>query len=629
MSSQSYDKHRVPVSQRHMSKEASQTSDGRMVTVSFDGTDVQVAPGTTILDAAQRVGVRIPTLCTHEDLCVVGNCRICVVEVEGRDALQAACAFPVTESIRVTTQSAKIRTARQHMIQLLLAHHSGDCFSCRRNGTCELSSLAAEFGVDSVAFEKNADGRTQDYSSLALSRDMNKCVLCRRCVRACIDMQEVGVMEAVGKGDHIEIETFGNKPLKDVVCIGCGQCVARCPTAALSYPDETSKVWEAIDHPQKHVVIQIPVSVRASIGEALGNSPGTALGEQLVSQLYRMGFSRVVDAQLGVSLAIQEQAMELMSLLFSTKARKGAIERIVFSSNSSGWVRYMEHFLPTFLQYLSPLKSPEQLMGTIVRTHYAAHFGIDSSSIVSVAAVPCASKKVEAAGPLALTNGYRNIDYAITTQELAKMIRESGAHLASLPAQSFDSLIEPTAISTFSPFHSVLHMLSGVLFKMITGSRLTKEVSIEYTAPFNLPGAYMMKIPIDKVSPDVSAVLGEDADPSQMVGQSLVFGKCEGTANAKKVIEDICKGGAFSSCHYIEFLACPDGCLGGGGQPVPTNRTIRQARKEAFPLQLAYPDDIDSYIKDLHTRCLQKSLSGGFNRDHLFTSYTPRGKFIK
>lgn len=630
MSSKSYDKKRVPVSQRHMSQEASIVSDGKHVPVTLNGRSIFVTPGTTILEAAQNIGIRIPTLCTHEDLCVVGNCRVCVVEVEGYDSLQAACAYPITECITVRTHSAKIRKVRQHMLKLLLAHHTGDCFVCRRNATCELSQLAVEFGVDTVTFKKNEESRTQDASARTLVRDMNKCVLCRRCVRACIDMQEVGVMEAVGKGDHIEIETFGNKSMVDVVCIGCGQCVSRCPTAALTYSDDTRKVWQAIDDPRKHVVIQLPPSVRSSIAETIGLPPGTLFCGELISQIRGMGFDKVFDTQLANSLAVQEQAKQLMELLFSTRSERGATERIVFSSNSSGWVKYMEHFTPTFLQYLSPLKSPEQLLGTLVRTHYTHRTNIEPSSIVSVAAVPCASKKNETESSLAVTAGMKNVDYALTTLELGKMIKESGVHLSHLPQQPFDSFFDDGSdITEFPPFHSMLHMLSGVLYQMITGEPLTSEVDVAYTAPFDIPGAFIMSIPIHHVADSASTWLADDADPKQMEGEALVFGKCEGTANAKKVIEDICKGGPFSKCHYIEFLACPDGCVGGGGQPVPTGKIIRQSRKEAFPPQTAFTPAQRNYLEELHQRCSTTQLPGGFTKDDFFTRYTPRGKFIK
>lgn len=625
----SYDNKRVPVSQRLMSREAQLATDGQMISLELDGHKIDVEPGTTILDAASKVGVHIPTLCTHPDLCVVGNCRVCVVEVEGKDALQAACAYPITESIVVRTHSSQIRLARRHIIELILAHHEGDCFACSRSQNCELSALASEFGVDSIQFEPNATKRTVDKSSIALMRDMNKCVLCRRCVRACIDMQEVGVMEAVGKGDAIEIQTFSNKPLKDVVCIGCGQCVSRCPTAALTYADDTQHVWNALDDANKHVVIQLSPSVRASIAETFGMAPGTLICEKLIGQLHTMGFANVFDSQIAVGLAIVEQARQIIANICSKDVQKKHSQRVVFSSNSSGWVKYMEHFIPSYLQYLSPLKGAEQLLGTLVRTHYASRFGIDEGSIVSVAAVPCAAKKVEATNSLSFTKNARNVDYCITTRELGKMLRESGVQLDQMENHSFDSLIASGEISTFLPFNSMLHMLAGVLYQLLTGNELKPTVPIAYTSPFGIPGAYIMTVPIDKVVTHKTHLWEDDFDYGLIEGRPLVLGKCEGTANAKRVIEDIERGGVFSGCHYIEFLACPDGCFGGGGQPVPTNSRIRQSRKEAFPTKIKFPKPQFRYLESLYQRCIANELGGNFKREDLFTSYTPRGKFIK
>ncbi|MBN2530582.1 MAG: (2Fe-2S)-binding protein [Deltaproteobacteria bacterium] len=619
-----YDKKRVPVSQRHMSREATVHSDGTLVSVTVDGRNVDVEPGTTILEAATRLGIHIPTLCTHEDLCVVGNCRICVVEVSGIDTLQAACAWPITEPISVHTHSARIRRVRHHMIQLLLAHHPGECHACMRNGNCELSALAQAHGVTDVAFARQEETRLHDASSLLLIRDMKKCVLCRRCVRACIDMQEVGVMEAVGKGERIEIETFGNKPMRNVVCIGCGQCISHCPTAALVNPDETARVWQAIESPSKHVVIQLSPAVRVALTEALGMPPGTVECERLISMLRATGFDAVFDTQLAVSLVVEAQAKQIVQRLSNESTDGTAPRWPILSSNCSGWVKYMEYFAPHQLKFMSRLKSPQQLMGTLIRAHFAKFYGGDPSAVFSVSAVPCTAHKAEADSPLSVTAGDKNIDCAITTVELAKMLKASGARLSQAAKGQFDNLFLYNTPMTSTPFNSMLHLLCGAVYRRVTGRLLTRSVEVDYRAPFAISGAYIMEIPTGSI--DASH---DRPELAALKGQPLRFGKCEGTANAKKVLEDIRRGGPFSKCHFIEFLACPDGCFGGGGHPVPTGRQIRQARREAFPVNTNLPKEELDWITDLFNQCTDGRLEGTFSNDDFFTGYMPRGKFIK
>ena len=627
MKSGSFDSKRVPVSQRHMSEEATVNSDGHLLTVTMDGRKIDVPPGTTLLEVAERLNIHIPTLCTHEDLCVVGNCRICVVEVVGYASLQAACAYPVTEPVTVNTYSGRIRQTRRHMIQLLLAHHDGECHSCSKNGACELAALSEAYGVSDIGFARNEEPGLFDNSSSLLARDMKKCVLCRRCVRACIDMQEVGVMEAVGKGDQIEIETFGKKALGEVVCIGCGQCISHCPTAALVNPDETDKVWRAIEDPSRHVVLQLSPSARVSLTEMLGLGSGTTKCSQLIAMLRAVGFDAVFDTQLASSLLVEAQARLLVSSICDSIQNSDSPQVPVFSSNCSGWVKFMEHFAPTMLKHMSPLKSPEQLLGTFIRSHHARHFGGDPSAVVSVASAPCSSRKFEAESPLHTYHGDRNIDVALTTMELGKMLKASGIGISQMTDSEFDSLFCTLESMPFTPHNSMLHQLCGAVYQKITGSRLSSKVDIAYTSPFSISGAYIMKVPVPKVNP---ALGGDEHRPLEALkGRTLYFGKCEGTANAKKVLENIENGGEFSRCHFIEFLACPDGCFGGGGHPNPTGRQIRQLRKEAFPVSYTLPDAETAWIQSFHDKCAATELDESTNLSDLHASYMPRGKFMK
>ena len=385
---------RAPASQRGRTAEVLQhaKSLGKQIELTIDAHPITVPLGTTILEAAQQLGIRIPTLCYHEDLCLAGVCRICVVEVEGQRTLQAACSYPITSPIRVKSHTAAVRKARRHVLDLLLANHYGECYSCGRNNNCELQTLAAEYGVDLFRFSHLTKPRYEvDASSHAVVRDMNKCVLCRRCVRTCIDLQEVGVLEAIDRGNRIKIATFCDKPLAEVICINCGQCINRCPTGALSANDMTDEVWDAIDDPAKHVVIQTAPSPRAGIGECFGLEPGRSLTFEMNTALRRCGFDRVFDTNFAADLTILEEGTELLlrlqqALTGEPRAEGGGRKAESrnkseirnpkseisspsplapgpsllpqFTSCSPGWVKYAEHFYPEFLDHMSHGQEP-------------------------------------------------------------------------------------------------------------------------------------------------------------------------------------------------------------------------------------------------------------------------------
>jgi NADH dehydrogenase/NADH:ubiquinone oxidoreductase subunit G len=362
------------------------SSIGATVPVTIDGNEIKVPLGSTILDAAKSIGVHIPTLCYHPDLEVAGLCRICVVEVEGQRTLQAACAYPITAPIKVNTYSKAVRIARRHVLDLMLSDHCGDCYSCRRNGNCELQSLAQEYGVDEFRFGHVTQPEPVDESSFSVVRDMNKCIRCRRCVRTCIDVQEVGVLEARNRSNQVEIATFMKKPLADVVCINCGQCINRCPTAALYAKNALDDVWKALDDPSKYVVIQTAPSPRAAMGEMFGLEPGTTVTYEMNTGLKRMGFQKVFDTNFTADLTIIEEGTELIQRLYGAlvlKDEKVALPQ--FTSCSPGWVKYLEHFYPEFIPNLSSAKSPQQMFGALIKTYYAEKMGVDPANIVSVA----------------------------------------------------------------------------------------------------------------------------------------------------------------------------------------------------------------------------------------------------
>ncbi|MBU0570537.1 MAG: (2Fe-2S)-binding protein, partial [Candidatus Omnitrophica bacterium] len=432
---------RAPVSQRGQDiKKVDHSASGALVKVVIDDIVVKIPMGTTILEAAKQVNIKIPTLCNHDDLCLAGVCRICVVEVEGQRTLQASCSYPIFSPITVKTYSRRVRHARGHILQLLLKEHYGECYSCARNNNCELQALAKKYGITSYRFGHITEPRhVKDTSSYSVERDMDKCILCRRCVRTCIDLQEVGVLEAVNRGHDTRISTYMDKPLSDVICIYCGQCINRCPTGALKAKDPAEDVWAAIDDPTKHVVIQTAPSPRAAIGEEFGLAPGTSVTKKLNTAIKRIGFDKVFDTNFTADLTIMEEGTELLLKLKAALVDKDkSVKLPQFTSCSPGWVKYIEHFYPEKLGHVSTAKSPQQMFGAIVKTWYAEKNNIDPKDIVSVSLMPCSAKKFECERPEMDASGFKDVDYALTTREIAGMIKECGIDLPNLPDSDFD-----------------------------------------------------------------------------------------------------------------------------------------------------------------------------------------------
>ncbi len=609
---------------------------GARVAVEINGRAIRVPLGTTILDAARQLGIRIPTLCYHEDLCIAGLCRICVVEVEGQHTLQSACSYPITAPLKIRTHSAPVRRARRHILDLMLSTHEGECYACFRNNNCELQNLAREYGVDFYRFGHQPDHpHAMDRSSPAVIRDMGKCILCRRCVRTCIDLQEVGVLEAVGRGDRTEISTYLHKPLADVVCIACGQCINRCPTGALRANDPTDAVWDALDDPAKHVVIQTAPSPRAAIGECFGLEPGTPLTFQLNTALRLCGFRRVFDTNFSADLTIVEEGTELLQRLHRARAEGLPTAFPMFTSCSPGWVKYIEHFFPDMLDHLSSAKSPQQMFGAVIKTYYAQLQGINPADIVTVALMPCAAKKFECNRPEMNASGFRDVDYGLTTRELAQMLFEAGIDLPKLEKSDFD---DPFGTATgsgviFGATGGVMESAIRCVMELVTGMRIEDLFAHADVLPVRgFEGVRYAEIRLPRIGEVPPLLRRQFQDWSWLEGATLKVGVCHGTANAKRVLEDIRAGGRFSQCHFIEFMACPGGCLGGGGQPIPTSPAIRAARARAI-----YAEDSSYAIRKSHENPAIQKIYGEFltegpcsHRSHqlLHTHYTPRGKHI-
>ncbi len=632
---------RAPLSQLFQPDlEPEQTAPGALgatVHVTIDGIETKVPMGTTILEAAKSIGVRIPTLCYHPDLEVAGICRICVVEVEGQRTLQASCAYPITAPIKVNTYSKAVRIARRHVLDLLLSEHCGDCYACIRNGHCELQALAEEYGVDKFRFGHVENPVPVDDSSFSVVRDMNKCIRCRRCVRTCIDMQEVGVLEVLNRSNKVEVSTFEHIPLIEAVCINCGQCINRCPTAALYANPALAPVWKALDDPTKHVIVQTAPSPRAAMGEMFGLEPGTTVTYQMNTALKRMGFDHVFDTNFTADLTIIEEGTELILRLYKALVEGDASMALPqFTSCSPGWVKYCEHFYPEFIPNLSTAKSPQQMFGALIKTFYAEKMGVNPADIVSVAIMPCSAKKFECNRPEMNASGYQDVDFGLTTRELGAMFRQAGLDVPSLPRTDFD---DPFGGATgsgliFGATGGVMESALRTVLELVTGKKVESIFEHGDIMPVRgFEGVRYAEVTVSEVGPVPDLLKHLVPNWNWLKGATLKVAVAHGTANAHKVMEDIKAGGKFSECHFIEFMACPGGCLGGGGQPMPTNKEIRAARARAIYGEDRQMTVRKSYENPAVLRVYKEFLTDGpcGHKSHelLHTHYVNRGKHIK
>ena len=637
---ESKDIKRAPISQQaHIIEKPADTSTiGGTVTIEINEKSVSVPLGTTILEACRQEGIHIPTLCHHDDLCVAGVCRICVVEVEGMRTLQASCAYPISAPMKIKTSSPMVRKARRHIIDLLLSEHHGECYSCFRNGKCELQALAKEYGVDEYTFGHVDKPKYEvDKSSYSVVRDMSKCILCKRCVRTCIDLQEVGVLEALNRGDMTRIGTFMDKPLSDVICINCGQCINRCPTAALRANDPSDEIWAAIDDPKKHVVIQTAPSPRAAIGEEFGLEAGHSMTGELNTALRRIGFDRVFDTNFTADLTILEEGTELILRLYKALVKKEPnIALPQFTSCSPGWVKYLEHFYPEYVDNLSSAKSPQQMFGAILKTFYAKKAGIDPADIVSVAVMPCSAKKFECNRPEMHDSGFKDVDYGLTTRELARMIKEAGINLPEMPKSHFDSPFGDASGAglIFGATGGVMEAAVRSVVEFVLGVQVEDVFAKANVLPVRgFDGVKYVELPLgNKMGPVPDIIKHLVPNWDWLKGVTLKVAVAHGTANAKKIMEDIKAGGKFSECHFIEFMACPGGCLGGGGQPIPTTLEIRKKRAQAIyaedeSLELRKSHN-NPHVIQIYNEFFTEGPCSHLSHELLHTHYTQRGKYI-
>ncbi|MCU0410264.1 MAG: [FeFe] hydrogenase, group A, partial [Bacteroidales bacterium] len=459
-----------------------------MVTLKINDHQVKVAEGTTVLDAARSLGFNIPTLCNHQDLCVAGNCRVCVVEMKGARTLIAACAMPASEGMEIFTNSLKVRNARKHIVELLLSEHRADCTKCYKNQNCELQTLANEFSFGEHIFLDLVAGRPYeiDRSSPSFIKDDSKCIRCQRCVRTCSELQHVSAIAVASKGSHQKISSFHDRPMSHVVCTNCGQCVNRCPTGALVEKTYIDQVWDAIYDTDKHVVVQTAPAVRVALGEDLGFDPGERVTGKMVAALRQLGFDSVLDTDFTADLTIVEEGTELLTRLKRVLVegdQKVALP--MFTSCSPGWIKFIEHKFPDMLSNLSTCKSPQQMFGALAKTFYAEKRGLDPSKVVSVSIMPCTAKKFEADRPEMRSSGYKDIDYVLTTRELAVMIKQAGIDFLGLEDEKYDSIMGAStgAAVIFGATGGVMEAALRTAYEIITGRSVPFKKTGRSTTP--------------------------------------------------------------------------------------------------------------------------------------------------
>lgn len=558
-----------------------------MINLTINNQKISVKEGTTVLAAAKQLNITIPTLCNHDDLCVAGNCRVCLVEQKGARTLIASCAVPVFEGMEIMTNSLRVRNARKHVVELLLSEHRSDCTKCYKNQNCELQALANEFAFGdhillSLVEEKNYD---IDRSSPSFIKDDSKCIRCQRCVRTCSELQEVSAISVANKGAYQKISSFHDKPMSSIVCTNCGQCVNRCPTGALVEKTYIDQVWDAIYDPDKHVVVQTAPAVRVALGEDLGYDPGKRVTGKMVNALRQVGFDSVLDTDFSADLTIMEEGTELLNRL--KKALVDGDRKVslpMFTSCSPGWIKFIEHKYPEFLPNLSTCKSPQQMFGALAKTYYAAKRDLDPSKIVSVSIMPCTAKKFEADRPEMRSSGYKDVDYVLTTRELAVMIKQAGIDFMNLEDSNYDSIMgESTGAAViFGATGGVMEAALRTAYEIITGHEVPFG-NLNITPVRGMNGVKEASLKIE----------GCVDDWKFLEGAELKVAIAHGLVNANKIMKMVRDGKA--SYHFIEIMACPGGCIGGGGQPIPTNLTIRQNRMKAI-----YSEDESKTLRKSH-----------------------------
>ncbi len=587
------------------------------VNIKVDGKDFQVDKGQTVALACKSIGIEIPTLCFLKDVSRNASCGICVVEIKGAKSLVRSCAAEVAEGMDIQTASKRVLDARRMNLELILANHPNDCLNCARNQNCELQSLSFTLGIDGKSrFVKTKKTQPVDESSPSIVRDPNKCILCKRCITVCANVQSVFAIDFAGRGLKTKVTAYMDKGLGNVACINCGQCAIVCPTGAITEKDHSRAVWDDLKNPDKVVLVQTAPAIRVGIGEAMGMGPGALVTGQMVAALRRLGFNKVFDTDFTADLTIMEEGHELIKRL-----TKGGILPMM-TSCSPGWIKFFEHFYPEQLGHLSTCKSPQQMFGALAKSYYAKKMGIDPRKISVVSIMPCTAKKYEAKRPemrgafefwkkelnLSEDEMFYDIDHVLTTREIARMFKEAGINFAALPEEEFDS---PLGASTgaaviFGATGGVMEAAVRTAYEVVVGKPLP---NIELKAVRGFEGIREAELDLN--------------------GTKIKVAVAHTLSNARKLLEQIKEGK--SPYAFIEIMTCPGGCLGGGGQPIPTTWEIRQKRADSIYAEDRHKGLRKSHenpeVKALYEEFLKEPL-GHLSHKLLHTEYTKRSIFF-
>lgn len=577
-----------------------------MVNIKINNMPLSVPKGISILEAARMAGIEIPTLCYLKKINEIGACRICMVEVKGARSLVTACVYPVNEGMEIFTNTERVRKSRKMTLELILSTHDRKCLSCVRSGTCELQQLCKEFGVDDEGrFDGANPVHEYDDSAIHMIRDNGKCILCRCCVAAC-QAQHISVIGANARGFDTHIGSAFERPLDSVACVSCGQCIVNCPTGAIYEKDDTAKVLDAINDPEKFVVVHTAPSIRVTLGECFGMHIGTNVQGKMVAALRRLGFDKVFDTDFGADLTIVEEANEFLG-----RVQSGGVLPMI-TSCSPGWIKYCEHYYPDMLDHLSTCKSPQQMSGAIIKTWYAEKMGIDPKDIVVVGIMPCTAKKFETKRDDQAASGYPDVDYSLTTRELGRMIESAGIYFKHLPDEEFDNPLGDStgAAVIFGATGGVMEAALRTAVEKLSGEELK---SLDFTEVRGAEG-------IKEASYTVN-------------GMEIKVCVVSGLANANTIMEKVKNGTA--DYHFIEIMGCPGGCVNGGGQPIQhavvRNFVDLRARRAAA----LYEADKDMPLRKSHESEAVKRLYAEFlgepgsHKAHevLHTSYVARPKY--